>query len=542
MKKFTYTLIPIITLLFQGTFAMDSGGDSFHDPLVRINYRQAFNQISIYKKFESLMDSAGCSQNVFINKEKAELGGSSPQSKTVHRVPRYELLENLLDSVTIDMETRESDTEDNGPYIALTSKEWKNYEKACLSHLQKARRWAITEPAREAIVTLTFMGGVVSGTVSALGPNSYGGSISIFAVLFNSIAPIRSIARSTVNLISPPPHPLDEMEKSFALNQCFIPQSLWTSIINNFMTARQNPFSQQQCINFIEFTLGLTIYRPKPTITLRNYSSITKESIKETFCDLSSEIDEFFQKYISSDTPNDREQFFILKMNILKFMSSLLGTIEQPRYLYFYGPGGIGKTYFIHELSTWIERVMPKAVHFESLVITSPEELEGSSEKPGAFLRILRNQCLAKKRGSILYMDEANWLNQEDMISASKRVFNGELSHLSTSYFGSGIDGTGIHLKTPPMLIIASGNEEIEDEALKNRFDIIHFPMPKPETLINYGIDLFKKDNFVQGKIDGALINSSAKEAEIRKRLQDSKNFRSVNALISAMIGKFKYE
>ena len=58
-------------------------------------------------------------------------------------------------------------------------------------------------------------------------------------------------------------------------------------------------------------------------------------------------------------------------------------------------------------------------------------------------------------------------------IAALKRVFNGNCASLKTQYFGGGIDGTGIELAMPKILIIcASNDDKIEDEALSSRFDV----------------------------------------------------------------------
>lgn len=360
----------------------------------------------------------------------------------------------------------------------------KAYEHACSNRLRSARRWAITEPARESLTLLALLTGAAIATNKGAGEESVGGSFSIFAAIFNGVYLLREAINSGFNLAFQPQSALTRLETRFALNQCFIPKALWPAIIEKFMLARQNPFEQRKCMDFIEFTLGLTTYKPKPPLPLQETSAL------EVIAELHRRIDQFFNDY--NDT-SDGECCRMLKVNIAKFVFDLLNNSQTSRYIYLCGPGGIGKTYFVHTLCSWIEELLPGAVQYDNLVITSAEELEGSSQRPGAMLRVLRNQLIANKRGSVIFMDEATWLNHDGMISAAKRVFNGDQSTLSTSYFGSGIEGTGITLKMPPMLIFVASNDEIKNPALKSRFDTIKYPLPKEDTLATHALNTIKR-------------------------------------------------
>lgn len=125
-------------------------------------------------------------------------------------------------------------------------------------------------------------------------------------------------------------------------------------------------------------------------------------------------------------------------------------------------------------------------------------------------------------------MDEASWLNKDDIISPAKRVFNGNLSRLSTSYFGGGLEGFGINLKMPPALIFVASNEEIKDPALKTRFDVIEFPSPKKETLIRHAQEIAAQDKLIQS------LHLDTNQFDFGKWLEQSgaNNFRDIESKI----------
>ena len=295
------------------------------------------------------------------------------------------------------------------------------------------------------------------------------------------------------------------------------------------MVARQNQFEQRKSMDFITFALGITIYKPKPEIGLDQSAA---EHITQ---DLWARIDLFFNDYDNSSNNGDPKYRWYLKVNIHKFVQALLNRNGQaPRYLCLYGPQGIGKTHFVNELCKWMEELISDGIRLEELVITSAGELEGSEQRPGAILRVLRNQLMANKRGSVVFMDEATWLNRDDMISPSKRIFNGDQAKLSTSYFGGGVDGTGLTLELPPMLIFVAMNEEIKDPALKSRFDYIHYPSPKQEALTTYALALAKKSAILHA--DSNMFDRSKIDAWIQSLDISDRNFRYVSGNIEALL------
>ena len=231
---------------------MDSS--SSQDPLAHINYRDAFNQTKIYERFKNLMVALGCAENVFS-----------------------ELIEHDA-----------KDIKQPHPVIQ------KAYELACLRKLQSARRWAITEPARESMTLLGLLTCAAIATNTMLDKESMGGSFSVFAAIFNGVFLLRDTIRSGFNLAFQSQSALTRLEEQFAKNQCFIPNALWPAIVEKFMLAKQNPFEQRKCMDFIEFTLGLTTYKPKPS--LQKHATTAQAVIQE----LHTRIDQFFSDYDDS--------------------------------------------------------------------------------------------------------------------------------------------------------------------------------------------------------------------------------------------------
>lgn len=521
------------------------------DPLIHMNYRDAFDQKTIHRKYQGLMKTLKCEANVSQEKDHSQHANTHAinlSKKTPQIEPKYAQYisessplvgtsrsnystindTNLLlfdEDIEEQKEQPETAFETNLASFDEKLPEWKLYKKDCLKKLRSARRWAILEQARDCTATLMLLGGATGTVVWLLGTDSYGGSIAIFGGLFNSVVLVREIIGGCSNLFHTPSHPLDELEKQFAVNQCFIPKDLWPPLVAHFMTARQNSFSQQKSMDFIKFTLGLTTYYPRPPIVLN-------KSIDETLDELSSTIDNFFEDY--NDIEN-QEEYHKLKINLLKFVLSLLKKDKLSRYIYLHGPGGIGKTYFAQELCKWLNMATNNSVHIENYVITSSDELEGNENKPGVFLRALQNHCVTKKLGSIVFMDEASWLNKENMVSPSKRVFNGELAQITSSYLGSGIDGTGIHLEIPPMLIIVAANDIIKDEPLRSRFDTFNFPLPNKKALIKHAQRLIKENTSTLPQKKRISINSMA------KRIQECESFREIEALVPSLVSQLLY-
>ncbi len=526
-RKLCITVVSlcVISTFTQSALAMEEGGSSQQDPLSRINYRDAFDQKKIHKKFEWLMRELGCAENVFGPDDSSAIVIDIRDDKSLQpscTQSSWEFLRRLALELTLQ-------DPDQSPYLTQ-----QDYERACVNCLQAARRWAITEPARESMTLMGLMGCAVAAIKKMVGPESMGGSFGIFTGLFNAAFLCRPCIRSCYNWQWPPAHPLNDLEGRFAKNQCFIPKALWRVIIEKFMIARNNQFQQRECTDFIEFALGLTTYKPKPEIKIDGHP-VDEHSVTRAMEILSPQIDQFFADY--EDQEDGGKSILFIKLNVYKFLQVLVGkTDEAPRYIHLHGPGGIGKTHFVYKLSEWINKIIPNSIRFEDLVITSAEELEGSVNRPGAILRVLRNQVIEDKRGSIVFMDEATWLNREDMISPAKRVFNGNLANLSTAYFGGGIEGAGIKLKLPPMLIFVASNEEIKDAALKSRFDTILFPSPTQQTLTCHAQEIVRENGFLRSQnLADKTIDIAQLTADFIRE-EEIKNFREVKSKIIPFI------
>jgi len=454
---------------------------------VHINYRDAFNQSDIHKRYENLLKSWGCDTNVFDQVQPSTLAQTKIDGEDL-----------------IELE--------------------KKYQKACLKRLFSVRRRAITTPALASLVMIGLMACSTTVISRTLTKNSYLQSYSIYNSISSCIPMFGSILEAIHNLVFPRVHPLDTLEEHFAKNKCFIPKTLWPAITEKFMIARNNQFEQQANMNFLYFALGLTTYKPKLTLHL------SKNDVQGVIDELHQRIDQFFGDYYQPKTTQTCCQ--LIKLNVSKFVLNLLGSHDNPpRYISFHGPAGIGKTFFVRQLSEWIEELLPGTVNFESMVIASPEELEGNKQRPGAILRVLNNQLKADKRGSVVFIDEATWLNDPRMASCAKRVFNGDQSTLSTDYFGVGIDGVGVNLTMPPMLIFVASNEEIKNPALKSRFDVIKYPLPSQKALVEHACAIAAKSTI----LNNAHIPSKAK-IENWIVSDNINNFRSAQAGIERFV------
>lgn len=87
---------------------------------------------------------------------------------------------------------------------------------------------------------------------------------------------------------------MDKYEIEYTKNQCFIPKAIWPKLETKFMQARGNPFEQQASLDFIEFTLGLTVFKPLKGID-------KKIDLKKARQLLSAKIDQFFENYEELD-------------------------------------------------------------------------------------------------------------------------------------------------------------------------------------------------------------------------------------------------
>lgn len=242
--------------------------------------------------------------------------------------------------------------------------------------------------------------------------------------------------------------------------------------------------------------------------------------------ELNERIEAYFDRYImTSETA--RELAFI-KLNVDKFVDQLFDRSSgpAPRYIYLVGSGGIGKTHFVEQLSQWIEELLPESVNFEAVVVQNAEELEGTAKQSGALLNVLHNQLAQNKHGSVVILDEATWLNASAMVPCAKRTFNVDQSKLCTAYFGNGPDGRSVSLAIPPMLIFVASNEDIKDDALASRFDVVHYPAPSKEALIMHAAKIARESRALQRA--GISVGQDAIESWINQLDSKLLNFRSV--------------
>lgn len=447
-------IIPIWLILFNITnnIAMDSAPQ---DPLRNLEYKYAFNQSEIHKKYSDLFMQQGCYDNVF-NEKVADSKKHAADKKTVEENKKH-CAENYDQKLIIDHKVQD------------------RFEKECLNRLKSARNSILGQPAWECGILLFVNGCCAAITCQVVPKDSMGGSFSIFSAICNSVPLLRPLIRSGYHYLYPPEDELSSLEEKFAKNQCYIPRSLWPLIIEKFQLARKNQFEERGTIATLNSLLGLTIYKPTPHVPL---SSSSYENIRNQ---LNKKIDSFFADY---ENPRD---ISYIKVNVAKFIKLLISNdARTPRYICLYGLGGIGKTFFIKQISDWIKEQVFDCVRLEdNLRISSAANLEGNANTAGIMLDILRTQLLENKRGTILFMDEATWLNNSSMIDPAKRVFNNDESKLSIKCFG---DIANTDIKLPPMLIFVAMNEDIKDPNLKRRFDVINYPRPTKETLIRHAL------------------------------------------------------
>ncbi len=417
-------------------------------PYDGIRYHEAFDQEKIYKKYENLLVTLGCYQNVF----------DTPDQEKIVIKNYNNFFKDSENPLTLNIE---------------------QFQKDCLDQLRYARFIALAEPGMESGMYITFGALAALVTMYYMGKNSAGGSYSGYSAIFGAAYELNGLGKSLYNLVFLPNNSLESLENYFAKNKCFIPRILWPKIINAFIDARQTDALKEKSINFLKFTLGFTTYK-----NFNHILSKTEEDILNIKHEINKKIDTHFQGY---QTLNKAESLMHIKINISKFIDCLVNKKNKiPRYIYLHGVGGIGKTHFVQTLASWLEQFLPGLVYYQDLIVNSITELEGDSQTPGAFLKVLRNQTMENKIGSIVMIDEATWLNDTPMISAAKRIFNGDRTKLSTAYFGLDIDGSAVTLDMPPMLIFVASNDQITDPALASRFDIINYPIPTKEALIEY--------------------------------------------------------
>lgn len=468
-------------------------------PYHEIRYHEAFEQDEIYKKYEELMYALGCDQNIFLDKN-----GDKPflRRKKNSDINNQDFL-----------------------YKNQIESEIEKFQKDCLAQLNRVRFMVLAEPGIQSGMYIGFSGLAALVTIYLMGKDSAGGSYSGYSAIFSAAYELGGLGKSLYNLIFLPNNSLESLENYFAKNKCFIPRILWPKIINAFIDARQTDLFKEKSINFLKFSLGFTIYKKPIKNLFKNYQFIV--DIKN---ELDQRIDKFFQEY---EIDHALDSLMRIKINISKFIDCLVDKKNKPsRYIYLHGLGGVGKTHFVQTLASWIEELLPGMIYYQDLVINSIVELEGDAQMPGAFLKVLRNQTMESKVGSIIMIDEATWLNDVVMVSAAKRIFNGDRTRLSTAYFGMDIDGSSVSLDLPPMLIFVASNEEMTDLALASRFDIINYPMPNKSALVNYAYKISENSSILHER--GCSVAYEDIVAWIETIESKNMNFRYVSGNVEA--------
>lgn len=432
------------------------------DDFRTIRYQNAFDLQDLWRgDFHGLMEQLGCDENVF---EDLPIVDQEQPEDTDYQVIALE------EDVSADA--------------------MRAYEDACMLKLNNVRRRTLAEPGMFALAEIGLMAGGGAAAYNMLGGSSMGGSFAIFSAIFTSLAKMPGIILSGYNLISWPDNPLASYEDRFAKNKCFIPRAMWPKILRAFISARTNEFERQGHTDFLNFALGITTYKPQPPLRVKEDLSLVA---------VKAELDKRIQHHFAAYTPEscNPHELCLINLNVKKFVDQLLRSegSPTPRYLFFDGPGGIGKTHFGNCLSQWLLELLPDSVNYESLIINSAVELEGSADRPGALLKVLHNQLARNKRGSVVVIDEATWLNEQAMRAPAKRTFNLDQSKLCTAYFGNGPDGAGISLNVPPMLVVVASNDDISDANLASRFDIVHYPLPSKDALIQHAARVINKSD-----------------------------------------------
>lgn len=161
----------LLCALFVARTAFAAQGDSGepNDPLVGMNYRQAFDQKKVHAKHKQLLEQLGCAANVFDLDTNAVTVAVKPNADDAKESDLF------VDSKLVVIEAKV-------PQELLAA-----YEKECLAQLQKEKRWTLLKPARKSAYILVLM--IIATVVATkmLGSDSMGGSFSVFALLFNGV-------------------------------------------------------------------------------------------------------------------------------------------------------------------------------------------------------------------------------------------------------------------------------------------------------------------------------------------------------------------
>lgn len=452
-------------------------------PLQHLEYGDAFSLQAVYDKHRTYLEHIGSADNA-VEEEKGQEPGAV--------------------------------------CVQIEQEDWadakKVFEADCLTSLKGARRRALLTPL---ISNTLFMGAVYVPPAIYIpilgGIENLAAALSLSSTVFLVAPALNNIFTTVQNFFFTPNHVLDGLEPLYATRQHLIPRNLWPWFQGQFTYLRHN-FSEE-AFNKLSFGVDLTLCQHPPIKEVSNLSN--------TQAKLSQAIEVFFQGY---ETSSDPYALFHLKAALGTFLASFAHpqTEERTKPIYLYGPPGLGKTHFVTCLGEWLTECFPKHFRVRQQVITEPEELEGGGKNPGLFLNVLRESSMGERdQGCILFLDEADWLGKAHFSSKVKRTFNGNYHTLRTRYFGDGIDGQGLSLPLPPLLVILAGNSSIEDEAIRSRFNVIAFPEPKEETFQVYA----------RHKAKGA---TSEQEQKLLSAIKNCQNFRQVDDVVQALREEWK--
>jgi hypothetical protein len=279
------------------------------NPLHKLDYKKAFSQAALYHQFDKLMIERGCAHNVANSCDDDESISCGCCSALVG------VYTNGCQRLT----TKKS----------VTPQE--QFEQACLTNLEKARQAAILKDADKGFTSMVLsIASTYALTRWFVDPKSMGGSFSHFVAAEGTVHHVQQIATSLTALKQPHRH-LDDLEREYAVNKCFIPCQLWEKIEKNFEYARKEDDNQARYIAFLEFALHFQTARPQPPLTIH---------IDAVIDELNTRIDHFLADY--AVTP---WQLSVLKINIRNFIENVAGHEHHPvRYIYLVGTGGIGKS------------------------------------------------------------------------------------------------------------------------------------------------------------------------------------------------------
>ena len=300
------------------------------NPLRQLDYKQAFDQTVLYSQYHDLLTELHCDANVSLEEDEESSCDCSVDPVTLGK-KGYRFFRSLLGDRRLAQRQK--------------------FERACLEKLADARQDVILRGAKGAGVSMGLSVAATVGLTKWLtSPESFGGSFAMFNAGIGAVHYTKDMVRSIAELRQPHQQ-LDDLEKTYAINKCFIPRQLWEKIEKNFEYARRGDDRQAAYIDFLEFALRFAIMKPRVPVEI---------DVDRTIHTLFERIDRFFDAY--HVTP---WQLSLLKINVRNFVENIVGTADhQVRYVYLVGEGGIGKSQFVEQLQHWLDECMPGSIYF----------------------------------------------------------------------------------------------------------------------------------------------------------------------------------